>query len=278
MSGIRKTKTVEIYCSAARMFERFIEEKYTILTVHPNILSDFVSEISRTLKPRSVHVFIYGVKQYIKWMRQSGYGIQELYTPQLPRIKTSIPLILEEGALIAYLETCKTVVEPYSSAMRLLGVSTLRIGELCRLKLSDIDNTKYGVILTISDEAKGGARRTPTPKQFKAILQEYIMNYRGRVSDSVWLFPSKKDKSKHIDPKQIRVFFRQIRYKLGLTGFTPHTLRRTWLTIMHREGVDVILLQKIAGHKNLATTSIYISPSEEDMFGAVNKAFMGGKK
>lgn len=261
---------MDVYNRAAKRFEEFLVTMgWSLSSFPPGVLSEFSSALSKTVKARSVRTYMYGVIQYLKWLKRRGYKLPEYEEPILPRIKTDIPLVLSEGSLAAYIEVCREMREPFCSAMKLLGFTTLRVKELCRLKLDDIIPTAFGTTLRVL-ESKGGSRPVPTPIQFTAELKAYLRGYRANI-DSIWLFPNPKDPEKHIMPRNIQARFRLVREKLGLVGFTPHTIRRTWLTIMLRRGVDLITMAKIAGHKDLSTTRIYVVPSVEDLFNAVNK-------
>lgn len=55
---------------------------------------------------------------------------------------------------------------------------------------------------------------------------------------------------------------------LGLNGLVRHGLRHTALTWMADAGVDLHLLQRVAGHQDPAVTSRYLHPDHEAVLGA----------
>ena len=60
-------------------------------------------------------------------------------------------------------------------------------------------------------------------------------------------------------------------YKLAnIEQASSHSGRRTYITKLAENGVAVPIIQKCARHANLATTSRYISVSEDKIFNAVN--------
>jgi integrase/recombinase XerD len=52
---------------------------------------------------------------------------------------------------------------------------------------------------------------------------------------------------------------------------TPHKLRHTYTTRLLGSGVELVDIQVLLGHVNLATTQIYTHVSEDRMAGVVSK-------
>ena len=57
--------------------------------------------------------------------------------------------------------------------------------------------------------------------------------------------------------------FKEISKKIGI-NFTPHDLRHTFATNLARNKVDISSIQKLLGHKNPSTCSIYIQLAKEE--------------
>jgi len=55
---------------------------------------------------------------------------------------------------------------------------------------------------------------------------------------------------------------------LGLTGLVRHGLRHTALTWMADAGAELHLLQRVAGHQDLAVTSRYLHPDTRAVIDA----------
>lgn len=58
--------------------------------------------------------------------------------------------------------------------------------------------------------------------------------------------------------------------KTGILGAATHSCRRTALTIMHREGILLRVIQEISGHKKLENLQLYLEVTEEEVKSAVN--------
>lgn len=63
---------------------------------------------------------------------------------------------------------------------------------------------------------------------------------------------------------------------LGLPGLVRHGLRHTALTWMADAGVDLHILQRVAGHRDPAVTSRYLHPDTQEMLDAGTAFQRGG--
>ncbi len=51
--------------------------------------------------------------------------------------------------------------------------------------------------------------------------------------------------------------------------FHPHMARHTYATELLKAGVSVMFVSQLLGHENLATTALYLHPSQEDAINQV---------
>jgi site-specific recombinase XerD len=58
-------------------------------------------------------------------------------------------------------------------------------------------------------------------------------------------------------------------------GLSPHKLRHTCLTLLYREGVDLMTLKELAGHEDIGSTEIYAHVDMSDVRKAVEKHPLG---
>lgn len=49
----------------------------------------------------------------------------------------------------------------------------------------------------------------------------------------------------------------------GIENVHPHRFRRTFATNMHNKGMDIRSIQRLMGHTNINTTTIYISDNDD---------------
>lgn len=148
--------------------------------------------------------------------------------------------------------------------MIFLGIDCgLRVSEVIRLKVSDI-NSKEGFIL-ISESKRCKTRKVKLSNQCLQLLRQYWRVYRPND----WLFPSPHS-DKEGNPYNACALnnkFSKYLKDLGLNrdNFHFHSLRHTYATHMLEDDCDVFVLKKLMGHKSFASTARYIHVTSKDI-------------
>ncbi len=153
--------------------------------------------------------------------------------------------------------------------MYLLG---LRVGEVHRLGLSDIDCYENKIIIT----GKCDVQRTLIlTNEMKTILENYLAVRENiyKSNDTGALFVSKK--GRRIAIRTIEDNFKKLIAATGIDKqfkVTPHTLRHTCATMLNEKGVKILTIQNILGHSNPNTTiNYYLHTPERKMHEALEK-------
>jgi site-specific recombinase XerD len=136
--------------------------------------------------------------------------------------------------------------------------SGMRVGELSRLKVSDIDSGRMVIRI---DQGKGKKDRyTILSQQLLPGLRSYWREYRP----SSWLFFG-RDKQRPINTGTIQRVFKTACQKAGIKKpVTPHALRHSFATHFLEEGGNLIKLQQLLGHRYLQTTLTYVHVQNRD--------------
>ena len=135
----------------------------------------------------------------------------------------------------------------------------LRVGEVTRLKVSDIDSERMMIRV---NEGKGlKDRYTLLGKRNLEILRLYYKEYRPLE----WLFPGKNP----AEPLSISCVQRAFTASVLKAGIkkkaSVHTLRHCFATHLLESGTDLYYIQRLLGHKSASTTSVYLHIAGKDL-------------
>lgn len=98
-----------------------------------------------------------------------------------------------------------------------------------------------------------------------AALNDWLV-VRGKDAGPLFLSVNKGGKAvygRRLTPQAIYHLLTSRRKRAGVKFFTPHDLRRTFVSNLLDAGVDIATAAKMAGHSNIQTTARYDRRPEE---------------
>ena len=201
------------------------------------------------------------------WLRFGG--IDKAILPPVPRYEEKLPTIYSSEQTKAIL----AAADPVMKICILLGLKTgLRDQELMHLEFRDINWTDK--TLRVQSKEQWGflpktweQREIPIPDDLVAELAAWQKTRQGQEL----VLGTKNHKP---NTKLLRTLKSMV-HRAGLScgrckgckeineckEFTLHRLRRTYLTVLLRNGIDLRTVQAYAGHKDLASTMRYLRPA-----------------
>lgn len=226
----------------------------------------------RELAPSSIIRKIASIRGFFKWISATeiiknnpAAAIEQPKKPQkLPKVITVREV---EEILNSNLTPLEHVI------IELLYSAGLRVSELVNLKTSDIDlNSKY-----VRCFGKGSKERIiPIGDTAKNIIKEY-MPIRDLLVKKYNLNSKKlliQEKGKFVTRQEIYNLI-HARGKLIHKNISPHTLRHSFATHLLENGADLIVVQELLGHSDVATTQLYTHISKKrlkEVYFSINKS------
>ena len=168
-----------------------------------------------------------------------------------------LPVLLDAAELQALFGA---FVRPdYRALFMTCYAAGLRINEACHLQVADLDSKR---MLIHVRHAKGGCERyTLLSPRLLRVLRDYWRLARP----AVWLFPGDTP-AEPLSAEAARQALTRACQDAGLSKrCTPHTLRHCFATHLLEAGVDLVVLQKLLGHRSIRTTSRYTHVSTEHL-------------
>jgi len=173
---------------------------------------------------------------------------------QLPmmKCKKAIYKVLTKEELSTFFNVCEDF--KFKTIFMLIYGSGLRIGEVEKLRIEDVDSKKMRLFVR---EGKGNKERyTLLPKTSLGMLREYWSKYRQN-NGTKELFQNRKGDP--ISQYVIRNKFSEYREKANLRkNITVHTLRHCFATDLIERGASIIQVKELMGHSNIRSTMSYI--------------------
>ena len=179
-----------------------------------------------------------------------------------PRIEKKLPTFLDEISVTRMMDlpdkSTKHGVRD-KALLELLYGTGIRLGELIRLRVDDVDFHND----TVKVLGKGKKHRIiPLGRMAKESLKEYLNQrwecFPGALdqADHRVLFLSSRGKMMY--PKGVyRVITKYIGLASEVDKKSPHVLRHTFATHLLNRGADLRAVKELLGHESLSTTQLY---------------------
>jgi len=188
-----------------------------------------------------------------------------------PQLKKKEPSYLTETEYRKLLRTAEQSATPFyrnrdQAILKLLLGAGLRLSELVGLNRDDFDRQEGTLKISRKGQKEQGLQlHTEVVTAVRRYLRErpeaetealFVSRKRHRLSTgAVW----------HL----VKRYLEQARIKKD--RLSPHTLRHTFATTLLKQGTDLVTIQRLMGHRNLATTERYLHVADEELRGAVEK-------
>jgi|SRR5579871_2602594 len=213
------------------------------------------------LSAKTLHRNLSALRRFFWFLRKEGrVTVDPTLDIDLPKVEKRLPRyakVDEIDELIKKVSQSSVLGVRDVAIIAILYATGLRVSELIALKLFDIDFLA-GFIRTTG---KGKIERVvPLNEPTMALVAQYLETSRvklllGHESDLVFI----RRKGIGLSRQGVWKIIKKYGRLSGMKGdFSPHQLRHSFATHMLEGGINLRALQLMLGHRELATTQIYM--------------------
>lgn len=160
--------------------------------------------------------------------------------------------------------------------LELLYATGMRVGELVKIKLKDINLSNKTIIIL----GKGNKERVSSYGEYcDDILKRYLKEgrcfFNKKNSDSLLL----NHLGDELTERGVRYLLNELIKNTSLTkNISPHMIRHSFATHLLNEGCDLITVQKLLGHESISATQIYTHVTTDRIKEVYYNSFPRAKK
>ena len=275
--------TIEAYRNDLRWLLAYVNyHGLKVETVKLEDLDNFSASLhDQRITPRSQARILSGVRSFFKFLLLDGF-IDADPTELLvsPHVRNALPDVLstaEVDRLEASIDLSKWEGQRNRAIIEVLFSCGLRVSELVNLKLSNLYVEEKFVRVT----GKGDKERL-VPISSRALdelnawfADRNVMRIKPGEEDYVFL----NRRGAHLTRTMILIMIKRQAVAAGITKtISPHTLRHSFATALLEGGADLIAIQAMMGHEDIATTEIYTHIDTSSLREEITKHHPRNKK
>lgn len=190
---------------------------------------------------RSAIKFLYTKSLDREWRSEKLRSIKE---------RRKLPVILSQSEIKDLLGATNNL--KHRTMLATIYGAGLRISEVAKLKVSDIDSKNMQIIIR---NGKGKKDRYSLLSQSNL---ELLREYWKRYKPDDFLFEGRSSKG-HISSRSIQKVFGESKSKAGIKKrATVHSLRHSFATHLLEAGTDICYIQRLMGHRSIQSTVVYL--------------------
>ncbi len=193
-------------------------------------------------------------KTFFKFLKSSNLTADDpARALEHPKFENKPPRILSELEYRALRDAARGDARIFA-IIELFLQTGIRIGELAKLELEDLELDSTSPTLTVKPSEGAVARTIPLNKSAIEAVRKYI-EVRPKTQNKA-LFVTKTGKPLLI--RNIRTAIDRYFRLAGIKEAKVNDLRHTWIAHHLQSGTSLLLISKLAGHKRVSTTERYL--------------------
>lgn len=235
--------SIENYVCQVSSFLYFFDKKFTDASrINEQSIKDWIM-LSNSINGRKHRIS--AVKLFYQLTIHQPLKFKNI---KYPRSENKLPIVLSVDEIQKMFTVCENT--KHKVILALLYSCGLRVSELINLKWSHIDRSR--MIISII-QAKGNKdRQVMLTPELIPLLEKYWNQYKSKE----YVLNGQFDLQ--YSSRSIGEVIKQLASKAGINKRVyTHLMRHCSFTHMAENGIDINLIQRLAGHSNVKTTAIY---------------------
>ena len=262
--------TARKYAGHLRSFlsERTVGDYVKLENITPADVRSFLLSTRAGCSVGTAKRVVTALRSFLCWCFREGLvPIQlDIFVPSVAGSRlASLPVGLNASGLARLLVSCdrRTAIGRRNAAIiTLLGRLGLRAGEVCALRLEDLDWRSGELVVT------GKGRRTerlPLPVDVGEVVAAYLRRGRPKTAQVRSVFVRVRAPHRALTPGAVTNAVQQAATRAGLGKVSARTLRKTAATQMVRAGSALPEVGQVLRHRRLLTTAISTKVDREGL-------------
>ena len=264
--------TIRAYMNDLAEFEEFLAETSTeIEKVNSKIINLYSLNLYTRNSKSTVSRKLTTLRSFFNYMVRKGNLKQNpAKLIPLPKKEKALPVFLSVDEVFKLIDS----IDPEDilplrdlAILELLYASGLRVSELAKIKVLDIDHRENFVKVS----GKGNKERVvPFGSNARETLLQYLTRRNELKPKEDFLFLNNRGNG--LTTRSIERIVKKYGLLSGISKkISPHALRHTFATHLLGGGADLRSIQELLGHSSLSTTQRYTHTSIEQIMKIYDK-------
>ena len=243
--------TRKCYLEKMKCFVRFFMRPPDELTVEDVNQYQLYLTKDKRVSWSTFNVHVCAIRFFYREVLRVDWNVEHI---PYQRSGRKLPVVLSCEEVRALLDVTTNL--KHRAILMTLYSGGLRIGEVVHLKPADIDS---GRMMIRVEQGKGRKDR------YVMLSQKLLLTLRAywrEYQPALWLFPG-ADPLRPLTRGSVGRLFARAKERAGIQKrVSPHSLRHGFATHLLERGVNILVIQRLLGHRSLRSTEIYTHVAE----------------
>ncbi|MDP4145720.1 MAG: tyrosine-type recombinase/integrase [Bacillota bacterium] len=247
-------KTIKAYNNQVKRFFKYITKN--VFDINSEDVKSYMEYLLDNKK--SSHSYVNQSISAIKFLYNNIIKNNTI-TLNVPRPvrENKLPNVLSQNEVLKILKSISN--EKHRTILFIVYSAGLRVGEVVRLKVNDIDSERMLIHIM---QGKGRKDRYTV---LSMVALEELRKYYKLYKPEEWLFEGANRKG-HLTERTVERIFEDACKKAKITKkVTVHSLRHSFATHLLESGTDIRYIQELLGHESPKTTQIYTHITQKNI-------------